>query len=37
LREKLFGEGPTLPAIHPGAGYRDLAALRQEEKKSASA
>lgn len=37
LREKLFGEGPTLPAIHPGAGYRDLAALRQEEKKSVSA
>lgn len=28
LREKLFGEGPYLPADHPGAAYRDLAALR---------
>jgi FMN-dependent oxidoreductase (nitrilotriacetate monooxygenase family) len=25
LREKLLGEGPRLPASHPGAGYRDLA------------
>jgi hypothetical protein len=32
LREKLFGEGPRLPEIHPGSGYRDLAALRQQEK-----
>lgn len=37
LREKLFGEGPRLPEIHPGAGYRDLAALRQLQKKVASA
>jgi len=27
LREKLFGAGPRLPEAHPGARYRDLAAL----------
>jgi FMN-dependent oxidoreductase (nitrilotriacetate monooxygenase family) len=27
LREKLFGAGPRLPGSHPGARYRDLAAL----------
>jgi FMN-dependent oxidoreductase (nitrilotriacetate monooxygenase family) len=27
LREKLFGAGPRLPDSHPGARYRDLAAL----------
>ncbi|WP_430539930.1 hypothetical protein [Pseudomonas arsenicoxydans] len=37
LREKLFGDGARLPESHPGAGYRDLAALRQQEKKVASA
>ncbi|HGY9634957.1 LLM class flavin-dependent oxidoreductase [Pseudomonas alloputida] len=28
LREKLFGDGPRLPANHPGAGYRDLSQQR---------
>ena len=37
LREKLFGEGARLPEIHPGAGYRDLAGLRQQERKVVSA
>ena len=37
LREKLFGEGPRLPQIHPGSGYRDLAGLRQQERKVVSA
>jgi FMN-dependent oxidoreductase (nitrilotriacetate monooxygenase family) len=27
LREKLFGAGPRLPATHPAARYRDLAAV----------
>lgn len=27
LREKLFGAGPRLPENHPGARYRNLAAL----------
>ena len=27
LREKLFGDGPRLPASHPGAAYRDLGRL----------
>lgn len=29
LREKLFGDGPRLPANHPGAGYRDLSQQRE--------
>ncbi|MCE5976997.1 LLM class flavin-dependent oxidoreductase [Pseudomonas sp. JR33AA] len=29
LREKLFGDGPRLPANHPGAGYRDLNQQRE--------
>jgi len=29
LRDKLFGDGPRLPASHPGAGYRDLSRLAQ--------
>ncbi|MCL6701567.1 LLM class flavin-dependent oxidoreductase [Pseudomonas sp. T1.Ur] len=29
LRDKLFGDGPRLPASHPGAGYRDLSRLGQ--------
>lgn len=29
LREKLFGDGPRLPANHPGAGYRDLSQQRK--------
>jgi alkanesulfonate monooxygenase SsuD/methylene tetrahydromethanopterin reductase-like flavin-dependent oxidoreductase (luciferase family) len=32
LREKLFGQGPRLPASHPAAGYRDLAALEAERR-----
>jgi len=35
LREKLFGAGPKLADIHPGAGYRDLAALREKSLRSA--
>jgi FMN-dependent oxidoreductase (nitrilotriacetate monooxygenase family) len=31
LREKLFGEAAYLPAHHPGASYRDLAAVHQRE------
>ncbi|HMN85218.1 MAG TPA: LLM class flavin-dependent oxidoreductase [Bauldia sp.] len=30
LREKLFGAGPLLPGTHPGASYRDLAALNRD-------
>ena len=37
LREKLFGEGPRLVQGHPGAGYRDLVGLRQQERKVVSA
>ncbi|KPZ07919.1 hypothetical protein ALO43_200119 [Pseudomonas tremae] len=29
LREKLFGEGPRLEAGHPGAAFRDLAAMHR--------
>lgn len=28
LREKLLGEGPRLPLSHPGAGFRNLGAVR---------
>jgi FMN-dependent oxidoreductase (nitrilotriacetate monooxygenase family) len=35
LREKLLGAGPKLADIHPGAGYRDLAALRGKSLRSA--
>jgi long-chain alkane monooxygenase len=31
LRDKLFGEGAHLPAAHPGASYRDLAAVHRRE------
>ncbi|MDQ0323159.1 FMN-dependent oxidoreductase (nitrilotriacetate monooxygenase family) [Pararhizobium capsulatum DSM 1112] len=31
LREKLFGDGPYLPASHPGAGYRDIEAVKRRE------
>ena len=31
LREKLFGDGATLPASHPGASYRDLSAIHRRE------
>lgn len=30
LREKLFGEGPYLPASHPAARYRDIEAVKRE-------
>jgi hypothetical protein len=29
LREKLFGDGPYLPANHPAAGYRDIEAVKR--------
>ena len=29
LREKLFGEGPYLPASHPAAAYRDIEAVKR--------
>jgi len=29
LREKLFGRGPLLPPEHPGAGYRDIEAVKR--------
>lgn len=31
LRERLFGRGDYLPEEHPGAGYRDLAAIHRRE------
>lgn len=31
LREKLFGEGPYLPASHPATGYRDIEAVKRRE------
>ena len=31
LREKLFGEGPYLPATHPGARFRDIEAVKRRE------
>jgi FMN-dependent oxidoreductase (nitrilotriacetate monooxygenase family) len=34
LREKLFGDGATLQANHPGASYRDLAAVHRREAES---
>ena len=34
---RLSGEGARLPAIHPGAGYRDLAALHQQDNTVVSA
>lgn len=30
LREKLFGEGPFLPATHPAARYRDIERVKRE-------
>jgi long-chain alkane monooxygenase len=35
LREKLFGRGDYLPQEHPGARYRDLAALHPREAEAA--
>jgi FMN-dependent oxidoreductase (nitrilotriacetate monooxygenase family) len=31
LREKLFGEGPYLPANHPANAYRDIEAVKRHE------
>lgn len=31
LREKLFGEGPYLPASHPAARYRNIEQVKREE------
>ncbi len=31
LREKLFGDGPYLPASHPAAGYRDIEVVKRRE------
>ena len=35
LREKLFGAGPRLPDTHPGARYRDLAAISRQARTAA--
>ncbi|MDQ0392108.1 LLM class flavin-dependent oxidoreductase [Labrys monachus] len=32
LREKLFGEGPYLPADHPAASFRDIEAVKKAER-----
>jgi len=32
LREKLFGDGPYLPASHPAAGYRDIEKVKREQR-----
>ncbi|WP_095198137.1 LLM class flavin-dependent oxidoreductase [Mesorhizobium carmichaelinearum] len=37
LREKLFGEGPYLPATHPADGYRDIEAVKRCEAHRAAA
>jgi alkanesulfonate monooxygenase SsuD/methylene tetrahydromethanopterin reductase-like flavin-dependent oxidoreductase (luciferase family) len=34
LREKLFGQGPLLPAEHPGASYRDIEAVKGRQRAS---
>lgn len=31
LREKLFGNGPYLPATHPANAYRDIEAVKRRE------
>jgi FMN-dependent oxidoreductase (nitrilotriacetate monooxygenase family) len=31
LREKLFGEGPYLPANHPASAFRDIEAVKRRE------
>lgn len=36
LREKLFGEGPLLPANHPAAAFRDIEKVKREQAASAS-
>jgi len=35
LREKLFGDGPYLPASHPAAGYRDIESVKREQQRLA--
>ncbi|MGY4403623.1 LLM class flavin-dependent oxidoreductase [Bradyrhizobium sp. USDA 3315] len=34
LREKLFGDGPYLPASHPAASYRDIQAVKRREREA---
>ncbi len=34
LREKLFGQGPLLPANHPAARYRDIEKLKREQNRA---
>jgi alkanesulfonate monooxygenase SsuD/methylene tetrahydromethanopterin reductase-like flavin-dependent oxidoreductase (luciferase family) len=36
LREKLFGEGPYLPASHPAAAYRDIEKIKCEQAAAAA-
>ena len=31
LRDKLFGDGPLLPAEHPAAQYRDIEAYKRAQ------
>jgi long-chain alkane monooxygenase len=31
LREKLFGDGPYLPATHPANAYRDIQAVKRRD------
>lgn len=37
LREKLFGEGPLLPASHPAAGYRDIEKFKRGQAQAQTA
>jgi alkanesulfonate monooxygenase SsuD/methylene tetrahydromethanopterin reductase-like flavin-dependent oxidoreductase (luciferase family) len=37
LREKLFGDGPYLPASHPAAAYRDIEAVKRRAAHEATA
>jgi long-chain alkane monooxygenase len=37
LREKLFGDGPHLPATHPAAAYRDIEAVKRRAAHEATA
>ncbi|OLP62026.1 5,10-methylene tetrahydromethanopterin reductase [Xaviernesmea oryzae] len=37
LREKLFGQGPYLPETHPAARYRDIEAVKRQEREGSPA
>ncbi len=37
LREKLFGEGPYLPANHPAHRFRDITRVKREDAESRAA